>query len=52
MAEPVDWKGRRAPSGEYRLVFSRRVTLRNGRVLVAENYGLKAFAFWVRTSPR
>lgn len=37
------------PGPEYHLVFSKTIRLRNGRVLVAEHYGLRAFAFWVKS---
>lgn len=43
-----DWKGRERPGDGYELRFSRTIRLRSGRVLVAQHYGLKAFAFWVR----
>ena len=36
------------PGPEYRLVYSARITLKTGRVLRASDYGLKAFAFWVK----
>jgi hypothetical protein len=36
------------PGPGYRLVFSRTIRLRTGKVLIAANYGLKAFAFWVK----
>jgi len=37
-----------SPGPGYRLVFTRRIRLKNGRILRAESYGLKAFAFWVK----
>lgn len=43
-----DTKGRERPSANHRLVFSRVIRLKNGRVLIAEHYGLKCFAFWVK----
>jgi hypothetical protein len=32
----------------YRLVFTKWITLRNGRRLYASSYGLTAFAIWVK----
>lgn len=32
----------------YKLVFSKYITLKNGKRLYAANYGLEAFSFWVR----
>lgn len=43
-----NWTTPACPGPGYRLVFSKTIRLRNGRVLFAEAYGLKAFAFWVR----
>jgi len=37
-----------SPGPGYRLVFSRTIRLKTGKVLIAANYGLKAFAFWVK----
>lgn len=44
--ELKDWRGRPRPSPLHVLVFSKFITLRNGRKLFAEHYGLNAFAFW------
>jgi hypothetical protein len=38
-----------SPGADYRLVFSKTIRLKNGRILRAESYGLKAFAFWTRS---
>lgn len=43
---------KRRPTSEHRLVFARRIRLRNGRVLLAEHYGLRAFAFWAKPRKR
>jgi hypothetical protein len=32
----------------YRMIFTRFITLKNGRRIFANSYGLKAFAIWVR----
>ena len=32
----------------YRLIFRSSITLKNGRTIYASNYGLKAFAIWVK----
>ena len=37
-----------SPGEDYVLVHTRTVCLRNGRVLKAEQYGLRAFAFWAK----
>jgi hypothetical protein len=39
---------RPCPGPGYRLVFTRTIRLRNGRVLYAHHYGIEAFAFWVK----
>ena len=36
------------PGPGYELIFSKTIRLRNGRILRAADYGLKAFAFWVK----
>jgi hypothetical protein len=36
------------PGPDYRLIFRRTIRLKGGRVIRAESYGLKAFAFWVK----
>ena len=42
------FRNRPCPGPGYELVFTRTIRLRNGRILVAERYGLKAFAIWVK----
>ncbi len=32
----------------YRLVYTKYITLRNGKRIYATQYGLKAFAIWVK----
>ena len=32
----------------YRLIFRSSITLKNGRTIYARDYGLKAFAIWVK----
>jgi len=36
------------PRGDYEVVFTKSITLRNGRRLFAASYGLKAFRILVR----
>ena len=36
------------PRPGYKLVFTRTIRLKNGRVLIADHYGLKAFRIWVK----
>jgi len=36
------------PGPGYELVFCKTIRLKNGRVLHAESYGRKAWAFWVK----
>ena len=47
MPNPFGKPGKK-PEGEYVVVFTKYITLRNGRRLYASNYGLKAFAIRVR----
>ena len=37
-----------SPGEDYVLVYTRTVRLRSGKVLKAEQYGLRAFAFWAK----
>ncbi|MGD9693508.1 MAG: hypothetical protein AB7G17_08205 [Phycisphaerales bacterium] len=41
-------KNPKKPGPEYELVYAAFVRLRNGRVLYARDYGLKAFVFWAK----
>ncbi len=44
------FKTKKKPPGDgWRLVFSRTIRLKNGRILRAEHYGRRAFAFWVKS---
>lgn len=36
------------PGDDRELIFTRLIRLKNGRILLAESYGLKAFAIWVK----
>jgi hypothetical protein len=49
--KPMAWKRNPGPSpGDgWHLVFTKTIRLRNGRVLYAEHYGLKCFAFWAKS---
>lgn len=41
-------KIRPCPGPGYRLVFSKSIRTRSGKVIYAWQYGLAAFAFWVK----
>lgn len=45
------WKLRPQKPGE-RLVFTKTIRLKNGRILYAQDYGLSAFSFWAKPRTR
>lgn len=38
------------PGPGYQLVHTKTIRLRDGRILRAENYGIKCFTFWAKPS--
>ncbi len=37
-----------SPGDGWRLIFTKTIRLKNGRVLKAEDYGLRCFCFWAK----